>query len=1207
MKSKKIMCALLVASIISTTTMAPKATTFINESSTKENSQKENVKVYNPHLSYKLNRTFNGSSDKENISEDIDAVKSLSEGAIVSRFKTSEKSKEQVIFSMTDYKDSASHLVVKLLADGRIRYEVKENGAQKIGFSFGNNLNDGKEHTVIINCGERGLELYIDGERAYYTTAYRNFFTEVNTPDSMNIGTIVNSSNASGQEFFQGEIDYVDIYNKELSIEEGERISNELILNYDINKSFNGTSDSIDISEDINKVKDLTKGAIVSNFKTTSTAANQMIFSMTDSNDPSSNLYIGLQNGKLRYEVREGGTLKAAFTYQNLILNDGNEHKVLLSCGDRGLELYIDGIMLVNYTDYKNFFKDINTPNSMNIGKIVNSTSPNGTWYYNGDINNVGVYGREVTSDEAKELTNISNEGDVEQKPEDYNRLIELIQSEEEVNMVFAGDSITHGVQHTKGYRSYSEHFNERIRGEEVNGRVKKENFIINTGVSSATTTDILNNFDKVIGTNNPKVVFVMIGMNDCTTMSLAQYETNLKEIVRKIREIGALPVLQTCNTANSREVVANYMAKMRDVAKAEAVVLIDHYKYWEDKERENPGTKNSWLNDSIHPNEKGHLEMSKLIFRELQLDTDDSYTNNLTYPLTTKGAYVDTSSVYPYPEYNGIEGEKSLVSYKVDKEFYQSDYIDKSTDVDKIKDLSSGTIVARFNLTSGGNAQTLISLSDSNDPSSNATLAINGGKLYFESRENGSYSVNATSSKGGYNDGKWHTAVLVSDAEGTKVYVDGEKVISDSRKGFFNIVQTPNSLNIGRNTHEGGKGEWFYNGAISYVDIYEASLTEENAIKVSRENGTKDSTIPNKDGVLNIINENQDGHWVFLGDGSTSSKGDTYGYKNFVEYIEERVRWEMNGGSMIKRRKFMVNSGVDGATSTEILANFDKWAKSYNPKLVSVMIGGKENATPEVFEENLRNIISKIKEIGAVPMLQTPTIQEGNISAYIEVIRKIAAEEGIALIDHYEYWSTIAVNQPQVRESWLNENYEPNHRGHLEIAKKVISDLGISGSGVIGSFSIPYTETTVGTLKEELQTLVNTAKELYNNSIEGSKPGEYKEGSKEALKLAIDLGERELSRENSTMAIVNSRVKELKESIKIFNESINPEDNYEVYENGDFNQNGSIEIGDLAIASRHYGKNIESPDWKEVRKYDINKDGKIDDFEVDFIVNIIK
>ena len=90
-------------------------------------------------------------------------------------------------------------------------------------------------------------------------------------------------------------------------------------------------------------------------------------------------------------------------------------------------------------------------------------------------------------------------------------------------------------------------------------------------------------------------------------------------------------------------------------------------------------------------------------------------------------------------------------------------------------------------------------------------------------------------------------------------------------------------------------------------------------------------------------------------------------------------------------------------------------------------------------------------------------------------------------------------------------------------------------------------------------------------------------------------------------MAIVNSRVKELKEARKIFNEAINPEDNDEVYENGDFNQNGSIEIGDLAIASRHYGKTIESPDWKDVRKYDINKDGKIDDFEVDFIVNIIK
>lgn len=37
------------------------------------------------------------------------------------------------------------------------------------------------------------------------------------------------------------------------------------------------------------------------------------------------------------------------------------------------------------------------------------------------------------------------------------------------------------------------------------------------------------------------------------------------------------------------------------------------------------------------------------------------------------------------------------------------------------------------------------------------------------------------------------------------------------------------------------------------------------------------------------------------LGDGYTNGTGDTFGYKNYVEYVEERIRWELNDGSINK------------------------------------------------------------------------------------------------------------------------------------------------------------------------------------------------------------------------------------------------------------------------------------------------------------------
>lgn len=42
----------------------------------------------------------------------------------------------------------------------------------------------------------------------------------------------------------------------------------------------------------------------------------------------------------------------------------------------------------------------------------------------------------------------------------------------------------------------------------------------------------------------------------------------------------------------------------------------------------------------------------------------------------------------------------------------------------------------------------------------------------------------------------------------------------------------------------------------------------------------------------------------MFLGDGDTNGTGDTFGYKNYVEYVEERIRWELNDGCINKREK---------------------------------------------------------------------------------------------------------------------------------------------------------------------------------------------------------------------------------------------------------------------------------------------------------------
>lgn len=45
----------------------------------------------------------------------------------------------------------------------------------------------------------------------------------------------------------------------------------------------------------------------------------------------------------------------------------------------------------------------------------------------------------------------------------------------------------------------------------------------------------------------------------------------------------------------------------------------------------------------------------------------------------------------------------------------------------------------------------------------------------------------------------------------------------------------------------------------------------------------------------------------------------------------------------------------------------------------------------------------------------------------------------------------------------------------------------------------------------------------------------------------------------------------------------------------GDVNDDGRVSVGDLALVATAYGKSSDSPDWDQVKKYDINKDGAID------------
>lgn len=201
---------------------------------------------------------------------------------------------------------------------------------------------------------------------------------------------------------------------------------------------------------------------------------------------------------------------------------------------------------------------------------------------------------------------------------------------------VFTGDSITHGAKHTHGSRTYVEHFAERVRWELGRG----QDIVVNSGISGDKADGILRTFDWRVGRFKPDVVSIMIGMNDCTRgpEKRDEFRSNLRQLIRQTRALGAVPVLHTQNTTEpsatkERGDLPAYAGIVSEVAREERTVLVDHWQHWRTAGKD-PQILKQWLNDPIHPNARGHRELAILTFQALGIYSTNSPTCQATPPV---------------------------------------------------------------------------------------------------------------------------------------------------------------------------------------------------------------------------------------------------------------------------------------------------------------------------------------------------------------------------------------------------------------------------------------------------------------------------------------------------------------------------------------------------------------------------------------------
>ncbi|WP_079909720.1 Ig-like domain-containing protein [Paenibacillus sp. 32352] len=164
---------------------------------------------------------------------------------------------------------------------------------------------------------------------------------------------------------------------------------------------------------------------------------------------------------------------------------------------------------------------------------------------------------------------------------------------------------------------------------------------------------------------------------------------------------------------------------------------------------------------------------------------------------------------------------------------------------------------------------------------------------------------------------------------------------------------------------------------------------------------------------------------------------------------------------------------------------------------------------------------------------------------------------------------------------------------GKVKVIAKALDGSHVQGSAVV-TIAIAGADTTL------LQNTVEAAQTLYNAAEEGSNPGQYPIGAKEALLLEINRAKSVVANALATQEQMNEAVDRLNKAIQTFRATVIQ------FHAGDVDGNGIVNVGDLGIVGGAYERSSSSPGWEAVQHADVNQDGNIDLDDIIYLVHII-
>ncbi|MDW7656466.1 MAG: SGNH/GDSL hydrolase family protein [Bacillota bacterium] len=198
----------------------------------------------------------------------------------------------------------------------------------------------------------------------------------------------------------------------------------------------------------------------------------------------------------------------------------------------------------------------------------------------------------------------------------------------------------------------------------------------------------------------------------------------------------------------------------------------------------------------------------------------------------------------------------------------------------------------------------------------------------------------------------------------------------------------------------------------------------------------------------------------VAFGSSNTELSLALAGRHNWVSWLSVAIT------AQVGHHVCVINRGIGGETTAELLGRIERDVLSFAPELVIVTIGGNDamrGMTVVQYKDNLQKLCILIKEAGAQPVLQTyycplyhqmPAGFAALFEQFVQANRDIADLAGYGLIDQYRIFSPLYKADPASYVSLMRDSFHLNHIGNLIMAQQTLKALGLARVPVPGDWT---------------------------------------------------------------------------------------------------------------------------------------------------------